>query len=442
MDTARTLDGPMPGGQPDDEPTGMKGRVHCIDIESLIIHKYPDPGALLKKADKISRDLVHAELREGEFLRVTRPGRYQLVLPKLLPDAGALRASVISEKLFRAITDLNPTKKSLIETGSAVPADDQTPKPRNIAKPKTPPPRPRLVNPKAIPSDEEKRRAASHAIELMSSRIATKAEELLASTAGKDLLANASARFQPVWNPKKKVLSAYRISLHLNGAEIDARDTSALHGLDSVDSANALIDAVRYRAACTSLTQLWSAGEQALIVVPVNFSTIDHSRYIGAFLDAGVLPAGGGLKDRIVYEIVNVRADISRYRLREAVAYLRGRSRGINICLGADWSAVNFADLKEFGIQLAGIDISTFSVGEQRLMKTLEEFSAKAESAGFACYCTNLTTFSTLACAVAAGMSYVSGPALAPPLSSPKGIATLDFSRLIALSARRWNSNQ
>src|SRR4051812_38167186 len=83
------------------------GRVHLIDIEKLIIHKYPEPAALLRKADKISRDIINAELRPGEALKVSRPGRYHLLLPKLLPAAGALRASVILEQLFRAISDLN-----------------------------------------------------------------------------------------------------------------------------------------------------------------------------------------------------------------------------------------------------------------------------------------------------------------------------------------------
>jgi hypothetical protein len=436
--TAATANRIPPVEQADDGVSSLKGRIHTIDIASLVIHKYPEQGALLKKADKISRELIHAELREGEYLRVNRPGCYQLVLPKLLPEAGALRTSVITEQLFRAITELNPAKKNMDEKMAAPPPAEPAVRPKNFAKMPPAPPRPRLVNPRAIPSEDELRRAASQAVQLMSSSITTKAEELFSLPAGRDLLANTSPRFQPVWNHRKGVLSAYRVRLLQDGDEIAANQITKTYGLESVDAANALIDAVKYRAACTSLTQLWAAGEQAVIIVPVCFSTIDHSRYIGAYLDAGAHPVGPSLKDRLVFEIVNVPGNVSRYRLREAVAYLRGRCRGINICLGADWMAAEFADFREFGIHMAGLDAGAFVLGEQKLMKTIDDFAAKCDYAGLTSFCANLTSFSTLSAAIAAGISYVSGSALAPSLPTPRGIAPLDLPRLVGLSARRW----
>lgn len=429
--------------------SARKGRMHKIDIEGLIIHKYPEPAALLKKADKVSRDIIHAELREGELLRVDRPGHYTLILPKLLPEAGALRTSVISEQLFRAITELNPAKKTMADKNAAADALHDAPAaktpakavtPAAIAKPVKAPSQSRLVNPNAMPSDDDRRRAAEQAISLMSSHSTTKAEELFAIPAGKSLMANATARFQPVWNPKKCVVSAYRISLMENGGEVSAAALTTEYGLESLDAANALIDAAKYRMACQAITQMAAVGEQALVIVPVSFSTVDHSRYIGAFLDAGILPSHSRLeaRDRVVFEIVNIPGSVSRYRLREAAAYLRGRARGINLCFGADWASASFSEYREIGILGVGLDIGAFTSPEQRVMKAIDEFALKCEAAGLTSFCKNVYKFSTLTSAITAGVTYVSGSALAPYLASPRGVATLELSRLVNMTARRW----
>lgn len=424
-----------------------KGRIHKIDVESLIIHKYPEPAALLKKADKVSREIIHAELRDGEFLRVDRPGHYSLVLPKLLPEAGALRASVISEQLCRAIAELNPAKKSISEkdTGSSPDHSPRAPKmtatsvrPTAVARPTKIFASSGLQNPNAIPSDEERRRAATQAITLMSSHSTTKAEELFGLAAGRWLMGTVTPRYQPIWNPKKRVLTAYRVTLMINGEEVSAAALTTEFGLDSADAANALIDAAKYRFACDAIANLAGAGEQAVVIVPVNFSTVDHSRYVGAFLDAGTTRGILDPRQRVVFEVTNIPGSISRYRLREAAAYLRGRSRGINLCFGADWASASFAEYRAMGIHTVGLDLSAFASPEQRLMKSIDEFAVKCETAGLTSYCKNVNRFSTLTSAVTAGIAYVSGNAFAPNLSSPHGIASVDLGRLVSMTSRRW----
>lgn len=428
--------------------TSRKGRMHKIDIGTLIIHKYPDPEALMKKADKVCREIIHSELREGELLRIDRPGHYTLILPKLLPEAGALRSSVISEQLARAIADLNPAKKSIADKDAAAGLDAAAAKiqvkavtPASKTAPSKTSGQTRLVNPNAMPSDDDRRRAAEQAISLMSCHSTTKAEELFAIPAGKSLMANATPRFQPVWNPKKRVVSAYRISLVKNGEDVSAAALTTEFSLESIDAANALIDAARYRFACEAITQLAAAGEQALIIVPVSFSTVDHSRFIGAFLDAGVLPTRGPLeaRERVVFEIINIPGSVSRYRLREAAAYLRGRARGINLCFGADWASASFSEYREIGILAVGLDIAAFTSPEQRLMKAIDEFAVKCDAAGVISFCKNVHKFSTLTSAITAGIGYVSGAAFAPYLSTPRGVATLDLPRLVSMTARRWS---
>jgi hypothetical protein len=52
---------------------------------------------------------------------------------------------------------------------------------------------------------------------------------------------------------------------------------------------------------------------------------VDHSRYVGAFLDACSINARVA-KDRVVFHVRGIESSVSRYRLQEAAAYLRGRA--------------------------------------------------------------------------------------------------------------------
>src|SRR5579871_5481998 len=96
------------------EKSGISGaHVHAIELEHLIVHKYEEHETLFRKADSLARKLIEQELRPGESLRVLGPGSYRLLLPKLMPEAGALRCSVIAEQVAREIRALNPTSITL-----------------------------------------------------------------------------------------------------------------------------------------------------------------------------------------------------------------------------------------------------------------------------------------------------------------------------------------
>jgi hypothetical protein len=84
-------------------------RVHVFDLDDLIVHNYSERDTLLKKADKLARSIINDELREGEGMRSPKPGHYLFFFPKLTPEAGALRSSVLAAQISREVRKINPT---------------------------------------------------------------------------------------------------------------------------------------------------------------------------------------------------------------------------------------------------------------------------------------------------------------------------------------------
>ena len=72
----------------------IEAHLHSIELEDLIVHRYSEHDALFKRADKMARKLIEQELRDGEGMRVIKPGSYQVFFPKMKPDAGALTFAV------------------------------------------------------------------------------------------------------------------------------------------------------------------------------------------------------------------------------------------------------------------------------------------------------------------------------------------------------------
>ncbi|MDX2224492.1 MAG: hypothetical protein SFV21_17200 [Rhodospirillaceae bacterium] len=413
--------------------------IHPINIEHLIVHKYQPHEALIRKADTVAREIIHNELRPGEFLHVAAPGRYNLVLPKLRPDAGSLRCSVITEILYRAIKELNPAAKDVAspEPGQSQPTRgaplgsitrrEPAARPRAIAKP----------DQTLTDHDKEMRRAASQAIELMCKNIATKSEELLSTPAALGLIQRIKVKFQPVWNVKAHAITAYLASPMDGNRPVAAARLPGEFGFFSTDEATAVLDAVVYRHACQHLTSLIGIGEQALVVVPVHFSTVDHSRFVGAYLDAGSDGARAS-KDRIVFQLRGVPPNLSRYRLQEAAAYLKGRARALNAFVNPLEPGIDFKSLKAAGILGVGIEVEQLPTNEARLMALFEKFIQICERSGVYASVKDVSSLSMLSAAMAAGFSYICGPAVAPALEHPRGVIPYDAAAMFNFTSRKW----
>ena len=424
-------DNPDSSGEtkPEDAKKQKSGRVHPISIDALIVHKYSGSEALLQKADKIARDIITEELRIGEFFRAVRPGRYHLHLPKLLPEAGQLRASVISDRIFRAIRQFNPTAIQIREKEESVldppPLKLGTSDADHTAEPA-------LKRAVRTESDEEAemRKLASQALSMMASEAAS-AEELVSSAVGRLLQTDLEVKRLPVWNVKSQLISAYECVAVRQGALVLKDETAFAHLGVEMAEVKAVIDILVYKIVGAMLRQNLQEQRKVLLLCPVHASTLEHTRYVSAYLGAGSdIPASA--QKFLVFLVKDFKKPISRLKLRDLSSYLRTRCLGLVADVPLDTEVVSF--FKEFGFHGVRASAAFKGTPETRLLKALDAFAERCEKAKLESFIGDLRTNSAAVAALASGCTYLSGSVIAKRSKVSGAAAVFELDSLFTTS--------
>ncbi|MCC6912476.1 MAG: EAL domain-containing protein [Rhodospirillaceae bacterium] len=391
------------------EPSRAAARRHTIRLEDLIVHKYSERAALMKKADKIARRIFDEELREGESYRIAEDGVYLVLLPRLTPEAGALRCSLLAEHMARAIRKVNPAAAQFEK------ADPQNARPRSrVHRRITGAPASKPV------SDPISQEAATRAFERMIDvGQAAPAQELALTDSERLAMARMSLSFHPVWHVRNKLITGYRCALSMNGQDLSLKETAGAMNSDVSVVTKAKIDAMIYANAVAGVQGLLQTGQKALLVVPIHFSTLDHMRYIAPLLEAGgPLPADA--QSLIVFELLEIPQKTSHFRLREPTSYLRTRSRALLARIGFDFSSLDaFRELNFHGIS---IDLGDYPWSESQLLPFFDAFTLAAGKQKLHPFVHGIRSASLTVAAISSGFSYIGGPAVAAPLSAPETV--------------------
>jgi len=121
-------------------------------------------------------------------------------------------------------------------------------------------------------------------------------------------------------------------------------------------------------------------------------------------------------------EVVGYRDSDDTIGVRRAIDELRVHSHALFLTL-SHRSIGNVekiaADSKKVGVHALGMDVSGFQGPEEDLMNTMNRVAAAGEQNCIPTYLLGISTISIIAKAIASGISYVSAPALRPPLRAP-----------------------
>jgi len=408
-------DRPNPGASPEPTPAARDGQrkglgpPHLITIENLIVHKYSDHSVLLNKADKVARQIINGELRDGEYLQVVRPGRYHLHFPNLRADAGELRCSVITAQLQRAIRDLNPAAQQLDNEGEKALSPGPEKPLHKVTAAAVPPPRPKTVKPDAG-RDVEMMKQSSAAMAAMTGPGALSYEELLSSPLGQRLAADITLELSPMWYASQRIIIGHDCIPTLDGVSLRNignrfRDT----GADPVEI-RATIDTITYERVVAVLEKNQLEKARGLVICPVHASTLAHPRYVGAFIAAGSgMPPE--VQNYLIFLVKEFATPISRIKVRDAAGYLKPRARGLLVDLPLNVEDVN-ACFKEFGFHGARTTVSGFSGNESEILKYFNNFAERCERVRLRSTIDGLDSSSQTVGALAAGFSYLSGSAI------------------------------
>jgi len=383
----------------------IDAHLHNIELEDLIVHRYAEHDALFKRADKVARKLIEDELRDGEGMRVKKPGSYQVFFPKLTPEAGALRCAVIAEQVAREVREINPASKAV---------DRQREEPPS-------------KGPKRLPVAGGGRDTAGHheagtrAIAMMA--VAQTTEEITISETDTEILSTLRPAFHPVWHTKNNLITGYHCTLTRGGKPVSYNDMQEILG----DSAGAKLDATLYKHAAEAIKYLLSTGLKALLIVPIRFSTVDRLKFMTALLGTvGSLPEEA--RNLLVFELIDIPRDISRFRLREPVSYLRTRARALLAETGYDPADLEL--YKELAFHGITLDTGRYDWKEARAIKGFERFVEDADTYKLQSFVHNINTKSLAVGAIAAGARYINGTAISEPIDHPKHIRPYEIDML------------
>lgn len=407
------------------EPEQAKGyKVHRIKVSDLIVHKYEEESVIFRKASNIAQEIIGSELRPGELTRSPAPGVFDLVFPALRKEAGELRASVIAEKIAREIRSINPASIAISEKTGAAKAKAEPAAvnraravvvPAATAKPATPI---SYLDRSRIPSGDDMRRQATLAFDLMAPSNRFRLEELLGQD-GLNQAMSAQMSFTPVWNVRKDLVTAYVPNF------IDARLQNGPDDEASGDICSAQNDAAVLVRVKQVLRQTIESGLGALMILPVHFWTLENQGLRGAYLEAlSNVPAPH--RQFLLFEVRQIPADASRFRLGEALRYLRGRCR--NALARVPITESGLSRYKTAGF--FGLTVEQPQGGDQRVSKVLDKLAGAAEAAHLHLHMTGLSRRALLLPAITAGFEYLSGPAVAPIIPSPAGLQDLEIERI------------
>jgi hypothetical protein len=135
----------------------------------------------------------------------------------------------------------------------------------------------------------------------------------------------------------------------------------------------------------------------------------------------------------LVFEVLDIPDEISRYRLREALGYLRGRCRSMiaRVSLGF----ADFPRLKNAGF--FGVSFRPSSrLPDQHVMRTIERALEAAERARLRTAVDRVARTPLMLAAMAAGVDYMSGPAVIRSFARPAGVRPVTFDAVYTRAPR------
>jgi hypothetical protein len=390
---------------------------HTIIIDDLIVHKFTESEALKRKAHKVAEELIQNELRPGEFMRSPRQGKFQLVFPKLTPEAGDLRCAVLTDLVFREIKKINPAAKEIatIREESVEPPPPKA----TFASPSSRPSSPASGAARASsgdPHDAEMKRLANDALRHMAGNVPWRLEELVArqsSFLGSDAL---KLRYHPIWSVPKKHVTGYRVET--GRIEVGVADPNFTVGVADILS-------VVQTGQC--LRRMIGNSEVSIIVVPIHFSTLDSSQLRAPLLEA-LAEGAETFRHYLVCNVINIPKDASRFRLREIIGYLKGRCRHVSARVTLD--NLDLDTYASLGYSPIGLNWRDHVLSEQRLMNYVSHLAESAHKLGVATYVSDINSRSGVLCAIASGISHIDGAALHKPFESPLGIRRFELADL------------
>ena len=326
-------------GQSEDECTS---RVHLINLDPIKEAFANRWAQIEQKVIVITDSIISSNLSKGETYKYFGENIFAVIYPTLKNAEGKVRARVTAEKICRKLLgeefDKGRFGTDIVDRILAYEVQEEK-------------------------SDEEKE--------------ANKNEMLIR----RKVISAVTIEYQPVWNPEKRTIDAYRASFcrTYNGKTLYGRNI--LHGGSSdllwPDVYDVMFDDIAKR-----ISQ--NTGTCPLYMVTLHLDFLMSKHFVGMMEKYLARP---GLRKNLVIEVVGIDDHIKLSTTKAIVVLLRNLCDTILVRISPD--SLVASEIKMFGIRHIGFnffDLSQIGLGQRGAYVVAAHFCKKANALGFETY--------------------------------------------------------
>lgn len=246
-----------------------------------------------------------------------------------------------------------------------------------------------------------------------------------------DLGVGYSFSYTPIWDRTKRALLCYRINFSIrmpHGEPIDSASPDFMVQLDR--STIKEIDMLRVKRALGSLMKSHRHGSKYLVSIPVSAQSCSPRWGVPTvFEQLTGLPKDIG--KLVLLDIMDADRPEYRQSIAEitAAAARHARQSLLRVGTAYDGGLLSGTAARPVGL---GIDIADHGTSERELMKFLDRLAEEVTGKDASTFIWGADTTSAAMMAIAAGVTYVGGAAVAPDIPDPAGVAMLGLSDIFA----------
>jgi len=216
--------------------------------------------------------------------------------------------------------------------------------------------------------------------------------------------------FEPVWNVRQGVVSAFR-TIRLAAAG----DTAAM--AEAEHTAPGLRDIVTLRHAMSEWTKLPGTAV-CLMIVPVNFETLATSLTRGEYLrTCELIPPA--LRRLLIFEVEQIPKGVMAERLIDVSRYLKSYCRSFTCRVALDFD--EFASVQRGGFAVVSCHVHGMG-SEHAVLQGMDRFVEGAERQKLQTCIYGIQSVSLTTAALAAGFVYIGGEAVSSLGEAPRGL--------------------
>jgi hypothetical protein len=240
-----------------------------------------------------------------------------------------------------------------------------------------------------------------------------------------------SFSYTPIWDRAKRALLCYRINFSISmpqGMPVDSASPDFMAPLDR--STIKALDMLRMKRALGSLMKSHRQGVKYLVSVPVSAQSCSPRWGVPTIFEQ----LTGFPKDLGKLVLIDIMdADRPEYRPAigeiTAAAARHARQSLLRLGSGYDGGLLIGTVARPVGI---GIDVADHDTDERELMKFLDRLAEEVTGKDASTFIWGADSTSAAMMAIAAGVTYVGGSAVASDVSDPAGVSMLGLSDIFA----------